>query len=233
MRIDPLKYFYKKYDCDNSEIKRIEVGERFIAIVLHNKNLGVCARYDGEITNSLSQFDNLNLDYPPHRTLLTAYYNAKFNCGTDYKEGANIIKDIEEGKYSKVVMIGYFSTLIKKFNDRKINLAVFDFLVDEEPVIPMKFQKEYLQRADAVIMTSTSILNGTFAELIECTNPNADVYIIGPSSILGKEFFQIANIKKIHGAVFNQEDENVINMIKDGAIPKEFLKYGKKVSICP
>lgn len=227
MKIDPLKYYFNKYGCDKSEIKRVEIGDRFIALVLNNKRLGISARYKGEITDDLSQFDKIDLDTPSHRTLLTAYYNAKYNTDSKFTEGADIIADIKEGNYSNVVMIGYFSSLIEKFKSQNIDVSVFDFNADD--VIPLKYQKKYLSKADAVVMTSTTILNGTFGEMIEFTNNQADIFIVGPSSLLDKEIFQIANIKKIHGAIFNPEDENVISMIKEGCIPKEFLRFGKKV----
>ena len=229
--MDPLKIIYEKYGCDISEIKRIEAGERFIALVLENKNLGVCARLGSEIYNDKTILKNPDLKNINHRVLLTAYFNAKLNYVSDYKEKADIVDDVVSGNYSDPVMIGYFSSLVEKIKDKGINLAVFDLKIKNEHILPIELQKEYLLKADSVIMSSTAILNQTFSELLEYINVDADIFIVGPSSVLCPEIFVSENIKKIHGAVFNQEDEKVIEMILEGKIPKEFLKYGKKVFI--
>lgn len=228
MKTDPLKYYHEKYGFESSEIKRIEVGEFFIALILINRQMGICARFKGEVNTDLSSLKNLDLDFSPHRSILTAYYNAKINSKVNFQENADIVSDIIDGNYSSVVMIGYFTSLVKKFNELGKDVAVFDF--EAEDTIPLKHQKEHLHKADAVIMTSTAILNGTFNGLINNINSESDIFIVGPSSTLCNDLFEIPNIRKIHGAVFNPEDEKVIDMIKKGKKPKDFLYLAKKVS---
>lgn len=228
MNNDPLKYYYNKYGFDFSEIKRIETGKHFIAVVLNNRNLGICARLSDEIETDLLKLKSIDLDFDFHRSILTAYYNAKLNYNKKIAESADIIEDIKSGNYSSVVMIGYFTSLLRKFKELGIEVSVFDF--DAEDVVPIEHQKEYLAKADAVILTSTTILNRTFSEVMKNTNPKSDIFIVGPSSTFEAELFVNSNIKKIHGALFNPEDEKIIKMIKEGKKPKDFLFLAKKVT---
>ena len=227
--MDPLKIVYDKFGCDISEIKRIEVGERFIALVLGNKNLGVCAKINPDFFVNKTVLEKPDFDNVDHRILLTAYYTAKLNYSAEYKNNADIVEDIIVGKYSSPVMIGYFSSLVERIKNANINLAVFDLKIQNEEILPIELQKEYLLKSDSVIISSTAIINKTFSQIIEYTNSDADIFIVGPSSILCDGIFNTGNIKKIHGAVFNPEDEKIIEMILDGKIPKEFLRHGKKV----
>ncbi|MFC2152992.1 Rossmann-like domain-containing protein [Bacteroidota bacterium] len=45
-------------------------------------------------------------------------------------------------------------------------------------------------KADALILSSTSVFNNTFLDLINATKSNCDMYTLGPSTILNKEMFQ-------------------------------------------
>jgi len=55
--------------------------------------------------------------------------------------------------------------------------------------------------------------------------------MLGPSSILHPEMKRYKNIKQIYGAVFEPNDERVINVIKQGHGTRTFLPFGKKVYI--
>ena len=127
-------------------------------------------------------------------------------------------------------MIGNFRPLIRKFNAIGISLNVFDLENNDAYLIDSKLQNEYINKADALIVTGTTLLNNTFTDIVENTSDNCNVYLLGPSNILTNELFKYKNIKIIFGAVFTNP-LMVINLIERGGSIKDCLSYGKKVSL--
>lgn len=126
-------------------------------------------------------------------------------------------------------MVGYFASLITKFKEAGIHLDIFDLNKKYPELISMKDQLDYISRADAVILTSTSLFNGSFTSLAQASRKDSDVFMLGPSTILNPFMYQYPNISKIFGMVFPQNQELVINMIKDGHGTPSFGKFGHKV----
>ena len=108
---------------------------------------------------------------------------------------------------------------------------VFDDGKDDEVLISMAEQEEYLKDADCIIITSTAVINGTFAELINHLQPHCDAYLFGPSGILSKDMFQYPNVKYIFGSIFDKNDSRVLELIRDGYGTQIFSKYMHKVFI--
>ncbi len=77
-------------------------------------------------------------------------------------------------------------------------------------------------------MTSTSVFNNTFHEIIKHTPDHCDIFMLGPSSIMTPDLFQYRNIKVICGSVFEKSDYSVLNIIENNGGTKDFLKVGNK-----
>lgn len=205
-------------------VKKVEKGQRYVAVMNKDGNIGVCALIGNEINNINVQqpdFDKIS-----DRIFLTAYYNSLFNVANkNYKTG-DIVENIDFAKYKNIVMIGYFLPIVERLAKLNIKVSVFD-LRNQEITITMEKQKKYLQNADAVILTATSIFNNTFYEIV--SNTKADVFILGPSSILSKFFFNFSNVKAIFGSIFDANDNRILKAVKAGMGTRQFLKYGQKV----
>ncbi|MEA3444462.1 MAG: DUF364 domain-containing protein, partial [Bacteroidota bacterium] len=78
------------------------------------------------------------------------------------------------------------------------------------------------------ILTSTSLFNASFSNVISATSKNCDIFMLGPSSIMSPEMLQYQNIKMIFGTTFNKDDSRILNILKEGGGTRSFQKYGLK-----
>jgi uncharacterized protein (DUF4213/DUF364 family) len=228
---DPIKMFHEKIGFDADQIIRCEAGEKYTGVMLVTGNIGVCAILEQKIDRPLCQIRNPDPSNPGDRILLNAYYNALFNYAEDASGSGDIFDSARFTKYSSIVMIGGFESLLAKFRERGTEIKVFDRLSDAEFLIPMRRQPEMLASADCVILTGTTINNGTFNEIISHTPDGCDIFLLGPSNILHRDMFSYKNIKVVFGSRFRQGDEEVLDLIKKGHGTKGFLKNLNKVYI--
>ena len=93
----------------------------------------------------------------------------------------------------------------------------------------MSDQIKEVAKADVLILSSTSVFNNTFSNLVEATNDHCDIYTLGPSTILNKEMFYYRNIKLLFGSIFEPNDINTLKIIQQGGGTKQFMPFMKKV----
>lgn len=226
---EPLEYFFEKHGIDIQNIKHILCGEKYIAVVLKNGKLGVCATLDNYVNIEIKDLRFIDLKNIQHRIVLNAYYNAAFNYQNKYDTTIDIFDKIDFKRYSKIVMIGFFQSLVTKFENEEISLTIFDKAVQDDKLTSMSNQLTEIAKADALILSSTSVFNNTFLELINATKDNCDIYTLGPSTILNKEMFQYRNIKFLFGSIFDPNDVNTLKIIQHGGGTKQFLPFMDKV----
>lgn len=227
--IEPLLLLTDTYGVDVFQIKSIASGLRYSAVMLKNGNIGVCANFGNEIEDNPGKYSKLDLKNISHRIFLTAYFNALLNYTNDYKKSGDIFDIIDFRKYKDIVMIGLFKPIVRKFEEENISLSVFDYLKNDSVLISGSKKSDYLRKCDAVILSSTTIFNDTFKEIIKSLKEQCDIFMLGPSSIMSREIFDYWNIKIIFGTVFEKNDERIPDIIKNGGGTKYFQPYGRKV----
>ena len=124
-----------------------------------------------------------------------------------------------------------FGSLLEKFRNASLEIAVFDRLSEEEFLVPMRRQPEFLSKADCVILTGTTISNNTFMEITGYTSEGCDIFLLGPSNTIHPAMFGYRNIKVVFGSRFTNGDHRVLDLIRDGHGTKSFLKETNKVYI--
>jgi len=231
--LEPIEYFYEKYGIDLQNIQDIICGEKYVAVVLNNGNTGVCATLDNYVNIDIKDLRFPDLKNIQHRIILNAYFNAFYNYQNQYDTRIDIFDKIDFKKYNKIVMIGFFKSLVEKFENDKIDLSIFDKAVEHVKLTDMALQIKEVSKADAVILSSTTVFNNTFLELVNATKEGCDVYTLGPSTILNKEMFQYRNIKLLFGAIFESNDVNTLKIIQEGGGTKQFLPFMNKVFLKP
>ncbi len=214
----------EKYDEKN--IKTVIKGERYLLVKNKNGNIGVAAVLGEDI--SRINISNPDLNNIADRIFLTAYYNSLFNTRRENLSDGDLLQVVDFKRYNNIVMIGYFKPVIEKMSVRGLKVAVFD-LRDGTVSLPLSEQKKYLRKADAVILSATSIFNGTFDDIV--SNTDGDTFILGPTSILHEKFFEYKPVKGIFGSIFQPDDKRVERSVAEGLGTRQFLKFGKKVSI--
>ncbi len=230
---EPLEYFFEKYGIDIQNIKHIVCGEKYVAVVLKNGNLGVCATLDNYVNIDVKDLRLPNLNNIQHRIVLNAYFNAAYNYNNQYDTTIDVFDKIDFKKYSEIVMIGFFRSLVDKFENEKINLKIFDKAVEDNKLTNMSEQLSEVAKTDALILSSTSVFNNTFLDIINATNDHCDIYTLGPSTILNNEMFKYRNIKLLFGSVFESNDVNTLKIIQNGGGTKQFLPFMNKVFLKP
>jgi len=227
--LEPIEFFFEKYGIDIQNIKDIICGEKYVAVILKDGKLGVCATLDNYVNVDKRELRFPDLQSIPHRIVLNAYFNAAFNYQNNYVTKIDIFDEIDFKKYNSIVMIGFFQSLVKKFEDENIDLKIFDKAVQDKKLSNMSEQLKEVAKADALILSSTSVFNNTFMDLINATNENCDIYTLGPSTILNNEMFQYHNIKFLFGSIFEPNDVNTLKIIQQGGGTKQFLPFMDKV----
>lgn len=215
MKSDILKSFFKLNFPDIGQIKKLVFGKRHIGVLLNNNQLGTCATLGNVLLAKKEDLLQPDFDNLSHRALLIAYYNACYNYNYKLIGKSDITDILDFSHYKKVVMIGYFRTLVVKLDALNIPLYVFDLEDIEERLTDMKLQGTYLTQAEAVIVTATTLLNNTLDRIVEQTNKNCDIFLLGPTSIMNSHFFKLRNLKYIFGSVFT-ESEKVLEIIAKG-----------------
>jgi uncharacterized protein (DUF4213/DUF364 family) len=228
---EPLRHFVEKHGVDLSTVEKIVCGRKYSGVLLKNGNIGVCANLLNEVKVEKADLSTPDLDRIDHRIILNAYFNATLNYINHYEESADIFDGIDFTNYEKIVMVGLFRPILEKFKMNNIKIHVFDLIKTSGELAPIKNEMEYVKKADAIILSATSIANGTFMEIVTHSRESCDIFPLGPSSILSKEMFEYRNIKSIFGSIFKSHDENVLNTIKNGYGTRAFLKFGRKVSL--
>lgn len=231
--IEPIFYIYNNIaGFDRKEIKKIAIGSKYVGVMLDNGNIGVCATLGVEIPEKQSKFKQPDLLYPAHRIIYNAYLNAKLNYDNSYKGKTDIFDQIDFSHKKNIVMVGYFRPLVKKFQEARIELAIFDKVINKDEMqLALELMEEYLAEARTVILTSTTIAHGTFESIIKQTSNECDILLLGPSSILHPDILDYRNIKNIFGTVFEKNDHQILEIIQNGNGARTFIPYGSKVYI--
>ncbi|MCK4357135.1 MAG: hypothetical protein KAW92_00045 [Candidatus Cloacimonetes bacterium] len=225
---DPLELLFKKYHFNLEKIEKLVTGVKYTAILFKNGNIGVCANLGYKINTEINNYSNLNLQDFSHRIVLNAYFNALLNYSNKFDKNGDIFEMINFRKYKNIVMIGLFKPIVKKFQENNIPISVFDYRKSDPLLASNSKQKKLLRKADSVILTSTSIFNMTFINIINKTNNDCDIFMLGPSSIMAQDLLQSKNIKMIFGATFKKFDNQVLEVIQNDGGTRKFLKFGKK-----
>lgn len=228
---EPLQHFLDKHGVDVSKIDRIVCGRKYSAVRLKNGHTGVCANLLTNIDFKIEDLKRVDIHKTEHRILLNAYFNALLNQENHYRETVDIFAGVDFKSYGDIVMIGLFKPLLEKFKNHHINVRVFDKIKKDEALEPMQNKSQRIKTADAVILSATTIFNGTFREIVSGTKEKCDIFLLGPSAILHRDMFAYKNIKKIFGSIFTPFDDRVLETIKKGHGTREFARFARKVSL--
>ncbi len=222
-----LEYLLDLYGFDHKFIRQVASGERYFAVELVNGNIGVCATLGEKLPQQVP--DQIEPAFYHHRIILTAYYNALLNYRSQNIEQDKDITDINLKKYRNIHFVGRFTPIFEKLKINGINFTYSDLRSINAPDNKISNQKEYLSRADCVIITATTIPNNTFNTIVEAS-PNADKYLLGPSSLLIPDLKQWG-IKASFGSLFKLYDSRVLGTIAQNYGTRYFLHRGKKVML--
>ncbi len=225
-----LEEFYQRYGIEKDKIKELVCGEKYMAVMLKNGHIGLCATLNMDLSFSVQEIENINLANFSHRAFAQAYYNAIFNYQPKEESTMDIFEKLDFRAYKNIVMIGFFRSLVEKFKKDNIPLIIFDKTEKDVILEDMQHQMQSISSADAIILTSTSIFNNSFSEIYTKSKANAEIFMLGPSGIMHPDIFKkYPKIKWIFGARFEKKDSRVLACVKAGKGTRSFLAYMQKV----
>ncbi|HQG56307.1 MAG TPA: DUF364 domain-containing protein [Bacteroidales bacterium] len=229
---EPISHFFEKDGFNPSIVRRYALGERFAGIMLNDGRIGICAVLDAQLDDSiLSGRKQPDISNHGHRVVLNAYYNALYNYSTELPCNSDILNRVNLRNFRNIVIVGYFESMVRKLRDAGISFRVFDKdeNIEDEGISPVTELPDALGKADAVIITGSSIANNTFCDLTGKTGSGCSVFLLGPSNILHPDMFNYKNVKVIFGSVFERYEERILDMIDAGHGAKDFLTDKNKV----
>jgi len=227
---EPISFLYEKYGFNINSIKQVIIGNTYIAVLLTNGNIGVSANLLNIKSINLVELEYININKNSHRNVLNSYYNALLNSEQNNLIKTDIFDYVNFLQYKNLVMIGFSQPMYNKLKQQDIDISVFDYSSNLDFIKDQNKQKEYLHRADCVILTATSFLNNTFFNITENTN-FCDIFIFGASAIMHEDMFKYKNIKGLFGTVFKKNDKNLIKLIKEGHGQRFTKNYGHKAAL--
>lgn len=232
--MDPIKDLYNKYGFEINSIDKIVFGDTYVAVMLDNGFIGLSANLLNIKDFNHADLKKLNLKDNSHRNILNAYYNALMNNVEQEFINIDIFDFINFSKYLNIVMTGFSEPMYNKLKSDNIKLKIFDESINPKDnflITEQNQQKEYLFGADIVILTSTSLMNNTFCDILKYTNSACDIFLFGASTLLSQYMFKYSKIKGLFGTVFRPGDKKILKIIEEGHGHRYLKKYGKKVAL--
>lgn len=151
---------------------------------------------------------------PAERGVGIAAINAFLPKPTQVDQIFNVEEMVIEATLTKkVVVVGHFS-FIDRIRAMSRKLDVLE-LKPREGDLPAEMANNVLPKADVVILTGTTLENGTFEGLTRLTNDYAEIYMVGPTTPLAKRLFHY-NIRACCGAEITDID-GTVRAISQGA----------------
>jgi uncharacterized protein (DUF4213/DUF364 family) len=229
---DILEELFHLYPYRKDLIKKSSIGMKNVAIMLTNGCIGVCSTlvkgidYSAESILSIPDFTKHE-----HRIVVNAWINANCNYSTEISGTSDINEAIDFSSFKRIVMIGYFGSLVDKLKQKNVEIAVFDLNEEDKPVEPIRYQRETISNSDCIILTATSLSNLTYFDLFPYIPQSCKVFILGPSTPLSPLLFNRLKVSGLFGARFKPYDYDVLSSIAEGGGTRSFLKRMEKVFI--
>ncbi|MGD2272305.1 MAG: DUF364 domain-containing protein [Desulfobacterales bacterium] len=141
------------------------------------------------------------------------------------RDNTLVFEKLQVREGTRVAMVGFFGPLVKVLDKRKALLEVIDDLrgIGSKP----SFYQKLSGWADALILTSTSILNDTTEEILGHVSPGVKTVLMGPSTPMVADAFTHLPVHVLAGTV-PVEKEQVLKAVRHGLGTRYIQKYSKK-----
>jgi uncharacterized protein (DUF4213/DUF364 family) len=139
-----------------------------------------------------------------------------------------LLDNLGIGPGTRVAMVGAIKPLIHLIEKRGGDLAVHDI---GKQIGDKQFFYDKLNRwAEALILTSTSLLNNTAEEILSHAGQATRTVLLGPSTPMVREAFTSLPVHFLAGTV-PVDKEATLRVIRHGTGTPVIQKFGRKVSI--
>lgn len=224
------------------------MGSGFLAVQMDDSSMGLCAniRYDtggscmvypmagsiagSQATDLLSLSTNTDLI---SRGLALATVNALTSKISTPVIG-DIFDKISINPGDKVVMVGLIEPVVEMLTSKGCDVAVFEDRKEGHPRMePLHTMPERIRTADIMIMTGTTVVNGSITEILALPNRARTVMVLGPSTPMIPSVFTDTGVAFLGGSFIADPDKaftvvmeggGTRHLQKSGAIRKAFME---------
>jgi uncharacterized protein len=225
-------------------VSSLSIGLRYTAVTTDDGGIGIAFTYEGgshccSMRNDYRDFEGrpaiellayIKDPAPLYRSMGLALINA-----LNYDHCLGLPEDSTDriwmdalgiGPGTHLAMVGFFRPLMQKFNDRGAKVEVID---DGQGIGDRNaFYHKLTGWADALILTSTSILNDTTEEVLGRLSPGVKVAMLGPSTPMIAEVFRHLPVRVLAGTVPVAQDP-VLKAIRHGAGTPVIHRFSRKI----
>lgn len=165
---------------------------------------------------------------PLLRSVSYAAVNAIFNKNPERFVKGDTLELMEFNKKDIVGIVGEITPFVEALRPKVWDVLIFDRQRRNEDVLPDWAIIEMLPKCTAVIITGTTIVNGTIDYILNYVNTDR-VAISGPSTIMVEDVFPV----KILSGSYIEDSEKLFDLIKKGAGTRTLFRSGaaRKVNL--
>jgi len=131
----------------------------------------------------------------------------------------------------RVGMVGDIMPLLRMIRDHAGHCVVFDEGKNEEAgITATDLEREELPRCSVVLLSATSLLNGTFDDVLSMASGAREICVIGPSAPLLPDIFRDRGVTMLSGRRFTDVDR-LLRIVSEAGGTKCFGPVSVKVNI--
>ena len=160
---------------------------------------------------------------------LAAAYWARFGNGA-METGVDAFDTVDIDPQKKAVVVGALVPMLKKLIDAGADFTILE--KDQRTLKPYEMQyylsddhaPDVVPQADLLVITGTTVLNGTLPGLLALATPYAEVVVAGPTASMLPEPFFTRGVSVFGGITVTKPDE-LLDVISEGGSGYHF--FGK------
>jgi len=139
-----------------------------------------------------------------------------------------------------VCLVGAFGTYIRRLQAvRSLKLRVLELREDafngddRRFYVPAHKAPQVLPLADTVIITGSSIANGTIDGLLSCVRPGSRVAVVGPTSSILPDVLFKRGVTMVSGAAITDADQALETLSQGGSAYHLYGLCARKINLFP
>ncbi len=245
MELDKKIISIFSHEANSIRVKCVTISLGYTSVLLEDGRCGLCCtlldqmgscnvnkerkEYEGEVAINL--LNGLKVDTRLSRVLAIATVNALNQpfVATCPIDSGDLMSDLHIPNGGSVAMVGHFDPVVAYFNRNGVEVKCYDkgkSIGNEN-----EFYDWSKNEADALVLTATSVINGTCEEVLSrLGNRNIPTVLMGPSTIMRPEVFAHLPITMLAG--INPIDIcGVQRVIRNAKGTRDILKYSHKVKL--
>ncbi len=246
MKISKKLFEAFRENAEKNTVELVSVGLGYTAVTVSGGGIGLAYTFlDSEhgcsVVDKDADFEGKScLDLLPHieegppvyRAMALALINALNHRDAlvlkEDRKNDLLFDALDIGDSTRVAMVGHFGPLMPKLRERGAQVEVVD--IQHGIGDPEAFKEKLRTWAQAVIVTSTSILNDTIDGILENIAPDAKAALLGPSTPLIAAPFENTPVKILAGTV-PREQEPILKAVRHGKGTPALQKFSLKACL--